>query len=192
MQKQCGGAVWPLTKGTRRRSSTSGCATRTALGSQNDAEAVRWCRLVADQGHATAQFNIGGFYADGTGVAQNAAEAMRWYRLAANQGNAGAQLKVGVGYANGTGVGHDTVEAVRWFRLVADQWLALPQYNLGVGYYNGSGVPQDFSEAARWCRLAVEQGYKGDAEAQTFLASLGLLLSYFLINTKHHPQMTKR
>ena len=60
---------------------------------QDDAEAVRWYRLAAEQGNAGAQLNLGAMYSNGEGVPQDDAEAVRWYRLAAEQGNAGAQLQ---------------------------------------------------------------------------------------------------
>ena len=52
---------------------------------EDDAEAVRWYRLAADQGHADAQYNLGWMYANGEGVVEDDAEAVRWYRLAADQ-----------------------------------------------------------------------------------------------------------
>jgi hypothetical protein len=92
---------------------------------QDEAEAVRWYRLAADQGNARAQVNLGVRYQNGTGVAQDAAEAVRWYRLAADQGHAEAQYNVGTVYQNGAGVPQDSAEAARWFRLAADQGNAL-------------------------------------------------------------------
>ena len=41
---------------------------------------------IAEQGHASAQFNLGNRYANGEGVPQDYAVAMKWYRLAAEQG----------------------------------------------------------------------------------------------------------
>ena len=35
----------------------------------HDAEAARWYRLAADQGHAGAQYNLGLMYANGRGCA---------------------------------------------------------------------------------------------------------------------------
>ena len=55
---------------------------------QDYAEAVRWHRLAAEQGNASAQNNLGFMYGIGRGVPQDYAEAVRWYRLAAEQGNA--------------------------------------------------------------------------------------------------------
>ena len=62
---------------------------------EDDAEAARWYRLAADQGHAIAQSNLGVMYANGEGVVEDDAEAARWYRLAADQGLAGGQNNLG-------------------------------------------------------------------------------------------------
>jgi len=61
---------------------------------QDTAEAIRWYRLAAEQGHADAQYNLGRMFEEGQGVAQDTAEAIRWYRLAAEQGNVFARVVV--------------------------------------------------------------------------------------------------
>ena len=67
------------------------------------ATAIRGFRVHADQGDASAQFNLGLMYANGRGVLKDEAEAGRWYRLAADQGDASAQLNLGGMYADGRG-----------------------------------------------------------------------------------------
>jgi hypothetical protein len=133
---------------------------------QDYAEAARWYRLAAEQGHPVAQYNLGFMYVDGSGVPQDDAEAVRWFRLAADQGDADAQVNLGSMYANGSGVPQDDAEAVRWFRLAGEQGHAAAQSALGIGYRTGRGVPQDEAEAVRWYRLAADQG---DAYAQSTL-----------------------
>ncbi len=44
---------------------------------QNDSEAVKWFRLVANQGIAGAQLVLGSMYHEGRGAPQNDAEAMQ-------------------------------------------------------------------------------------------------------------------
>ena len=105
-------------------------------------EGVRFFRLAADQGDASAQFNLGVMYENGFGVPQDDTEAVRWYRLAADQGDAPAQDTLGGMYANGRGVPQDDAEAVRWYGLAADQGIAEAQYNVGVSYADGLGVPR--------------------------------------------------
>ena len=89
--------------------------------SQDDAKAVKWYRLAAEQGHASAQYNLGVRYANGKGVSQDDAKAVKWYRLAAAGGIASAQSNLGFMYANGKGVPQDDAEAVKWYRLAAEQ-----------------------------------------------------------------------
>ena len=99
---------------------------------QDDAEAVRWYRLAAEQGDAAAQVNLGVDVLKTDGVSpRDDAEAVRWYRLAAEQGDANAQYSLGSMYENGRGVPQDDAEAVRWYRLAAEQGNAYAQANLG-------------------------------------------------------------
>ena len=58
---------------------------------QDYTEAVKWYRLAAKQGYASAQFNLGVMYDNGWGVPQDYNEAVKWYRLGAEQGDASAQ-----------------------------------------------------------------------------------------------------
>ena len=73
-------------------------------------------RLAAEQGEASAQFNLGSRYNNGEGVPQDYQEAMKWFRLAAEQGDADAQFNLGFRYGNGEGVLQDDQEAVKWCR----------------------------------------------------------------------------
>ena len=54
---------------------------------RNDAEAVKWYRLAAEQGHANAQNNLGVMYSEGRGVQRNFAWAVYYQAHAARQGN---------------------------------------------------------------------------------------------------------
>ncbi len=59
---------------------------------EDDAEAVRWYRLAAEQGNASGQSSLGYMYATGAGVPEDAVLAYMWYNLAAaQQGNENAQ-----------------------------------------------------------------------------------------------------
>ena len=91
---------------------------------QDDAEAVKWYRLAAEQGYAAAQSTLGFMYAEGRGVPQDYAEAVKWYRLAAEQGDADAQYNLGGMYAEGRGVPQDYVQAYMWFDLAASRLSA--------------------------------------------------------------------
>ena len=125
--------------------------------------------ILAEQGDARAQVNLGFMYADGKGVPQDDAEAVRWYRRAAEQGDARAQVSLGYMYVQGRGVSQDYTEALRWFRQAAEQGDARAQIKLGAMYALGQGVPQDHVQAHKWFNLAAsrfsssEQGLRDKA-----------------------------
>ena len=133
---------------------------------QDFVEAVKWTRLAADQGDASAQFSLGVAYGVGEGVPQDDVEAVAWYRKAADQGYASAQNSLGFVYQRGLGVPQDYTEAVRWTRLAADQGHVKAQYNLGHTYAHGRGVvPPNSLEALKWVNLAVSRA-TGDVQKQ--------------------------
>ena len=123
------------------------------------AEAARWYRLAAAQGHAGAQLNLGELYENGVGVERDPAEAARWYREAAAGGEVLAQLTLGLWSREGRGVPLDYGEAVRWFRAVADRGFAIGQINLAFMYLDGLGVERDDATAAALLMKAAERGH---------------------------------
>ncbi len=50
------------------------------------AEAVKWFRKAAEQGHAQAQNDLGCSYYHGNGVPKNRKKAIEWWKKAAAQG----------------------------------------------------------------------------------------------------------
>ena len=88
---------------------------------RDSAEAAKWYRLSAEQGHSGAQCNLGLMYRWGYGVKQDYSEALKWCRLAAYEGNSEAQCNLGHMYRWGYGVKQDYSEALKWYRLAADQ-----------------------------------------------------------------------
>lgn len=55
--------------------------------SQDDVNAVKWFRLAAEQGNATAQMNLGEMYAIGKGIPADPVYAHMWGSIAAYRGN---------------------------------------------------------------------------------------------------------
>ena len=74
-------------------------------------------RQAAEQGDASAQFNLGFRYDTGEGVPEDDAEAVRWWLQAAEQGYASAQFNLGFMYANGEGVLKDATLAHMWYNI---------------------------------------------------------------------------
>ncbi len=91
------------------------------------ATALREFLVLAEQGHASAQHNLGVKFNKGEGVPQDYAAAIKWYRKAAEQGYADAQSYLGAMYAAGQGVPENSAEAVMWYRKAAEQGVVLAQ-----------------------------------------------------------------
>lgn len=135
--------------------------------------AIREWELMAEQGVADAQFNLGWIYDEGRGVPQDYKAAVKWYTLAAKQGYVYAQYNLGVMFDEGEDVPHNYENAVKWYTLAAKQGYVFAQCNLGVMYDEGRGVQQDYQTAVKWYTLAAEQG---DIDAHNNLKSLKLTL----------------
>jgi hypothetical protein len=133
-------------------------AGRALAGGDYDT-AAREFRILADQGDAGAQANLGYMYYVGEGVPQSYEEAVNWYRKAAVQGHRDAQYNLAVAYAFGEGVTRNFEEAAVWYGRAAEQGHMLARYSLGLSYASGEGVRQNPQEAARWFSMAAEQGY---------------------------------
>ena len=99
---------------------------------KNEAEAVKWFRRAAEQGHVLAQYNLGLSYYNGEGVVKNEAEAAKWYRKAAEQGDADAQCKLGNCYRDGYGIVKNDIIAYKWFLLSTAQGNQTAKKNMEV------------------------------------------------------------
>lgn len=81
--------------------------------------------MLAKEGDAVAQKNLGYYFGNGQGIDQSYTEALKWYRKSAEQGNASAQYNLGICYERGLGVEQSHSEAVKWLRKSAEQQYAL-------------------------------------------------------------------
>jgi len=139
-------------------------AGETAHKTKDFAEAVKWFRRAAAQGHAAAQVNLGSIYGKGRGTPQNYAESAKWFRKAAEQGLDTAQFNLGLMYHSGRGVARNYAESAKWFREAAEQGVAIAQNNLGVMYYDGQGVTRNYVCAYMWLSLSGVQGTSANAK----------------------------
>jgi TPR repeat protein len=116
------------------------------------AEALKWYRKAAEQGYASAQYNLGNGYRRGKGVTQDYAEAVRWYRKAVDGGNKNA--KGGLKKAESAleeqqeKIALEKAQKLRFAEAnrLAEQGDAKAQLDLSEMYYSGEGVAQDHVE----------------------------------------------
>ena len=120
-------------------------------------------------GHASAQFNLGVYHANGVAVAQSDEQAVAWYRKAAEQEHASAQFNLAAHYDTGIGVAPDQYQSAKWYSRAARQGHKEAQFILGLGYANGQGVPHDEQQAIEWLQKAAAQDH---LEAQFHLLQL--------------------
>lgn len=84
------------------------------------ATALREWRPFAENGEATAQYNLGIMYENGWGVPQDPAQAVQWYREAVKSGNIRFILHLATMYSLGKGVPTDFVQAYMFFSIAAE------------------------------------------------------------------------
>ena len=148
---------------------------------EEDAEAVKWYRKAAEQGHAEAQYALGSCYQrsivdvplqrlgnvmsnffTGNPLSLerniNNVMAVRWYRKAAQQMHVRARYELGKMYECGNGVTQDFAEAAKWYLKAAMAGNSDAQFDVGNLFDLGRGVPRDHTEAFKWFSKSAEQG----------------------------------
>lgn len=132
-------------------------------------EYVREYRKAAEQGDASAQYNLGRVYENGRGVAEDFRESVKWYRKAAEQGFAPAQYKMGqmhdpsVAYytdrrVKREGIVDDITSSLRWYRKAAEQGHPQALYEMGRVYEHAREVKRDLVKARMWYAIALKAG----------------------------------
>jgi TPR repeat protein len=116
---------------------------------QNYVEAARLYRMSADKGYVYAIYNLGVFYANGSGVKQDFYESSRLYKIGVSKGHLNATYNLAIAYSKGRGVTKDYLEAARLYRIAVNKKHVNATRNLGLLYKNGQGVTKDYKEAGR-------------------------------------------
>lgn len=124
---------------------------------KDDAKALHWFELAAEQGVPWAEYETATMYINGEGTTADPVKAMKWYRAAARDGILVAKYDIGFMYLLGQGVAKDPVEAAKWLKIAADGGEPRAQYFLGLMYRDGTGVPQDYPQALKLLRAAAAQ-----------------------------------
>jgi TPR repeat protein len=101
-------------------------------GSMNDAEAVKWFRLAAEQGHAGSLHNLGVVYSGRVPALKDKAEAVKWFRKSTEKGSVDAQYELGKMYRDGEGVPEDDVESYAWFSVAVANGNGIARISLGI------------------------------------------------------------
>jgi len=125
---------------------------------EDPAEALRWCKSAAEQGHAPAQAFVAYCYAKGLAVPKDLRTGVRWYRPSARQGYAPAQFSLGVFYLCGRGVKQNIRLGLKWLDKAAAQDHVEALVKLGDIHRHTREVVPDDEKACRYYRRAAELG----------------------------------
>ncbi|MDE6090364.1 MAG: hypothetical protein K2G41_06650 [Duncaniella sp.] len=120
-------------------------------------KAAYWYLQAAEQGHSTAQNNLGQCYENGTGVEADIREAIKWYRLSAENGNSYGQLNLGDCFRDG----HKTKVGGHWEKDAEAYYYS---WNYKMGYHMVDDyetiIKQDLDSAKYYWYLSATQGNK--------------------------------
>ena len=125
---------------------------------KDEAEAVKWYRMAAEEGHVQAAFELSKCYTFGFGVRKNRVTSSKWLRKAAEGGHVSAMMLLAHRYKwdTGSGVEYNPREVVKWFRRAAENGDARAMFELGECYEKGFGVKKEPDIAYRWfCRAVL-------------------------------------
>ncbi|WP_250634428.1 tetratricopeptide repeat protein [Pinirhizobacter soli] len=121
-------------------------------------DTVAQTEVLAEQGDAEAQEEMGEMIEQGMAGPIDFALAASWFQKSAMKGNAVAQRNLGLLYMNGWGVTRDTTQTLSWLTNAATQNDAIAADKLGSIYLFGLSVPKDATAAAHWYSVAAEHG----------------------------------
>ena len=129
----------------------------------DDALALKWYGLAADQGHAEALCNLGVMHANGWGVPMDDAAAAALFARAAELGSVLAQTSLADMHDSGRGVERDIIAAYKWYAIANELG------NMNAGFKLDDLVAEMTAEerqlaeesAAAW--LAANNGARANA-----------------------------
>lgn len=136
---------------------------------RDEAEAVRWFRLSADQGHPRGQDNLGFMLLRGWGIDQDEEAAVGWFRKSAEQGNHWGLNNLANCYDHGEGVERDEAAAARLRKAAVEAGSRYACLQLAARTMPGVSEREDWAESREW----LERGHAlGDDRCASTLAYL--------------------
>lgn len=113
----------------------------------------------AGQGDASAQYDLGECYWDGSnGAEQSYEKAIEYYEKAADQGNIDAIYSLGYCYATGTGIEKNVERAEQLLTYAVDNGSVIAAAKMGSFYYWGDFFPEDRAKGYRYLKYAADNG----------------------------------
>lgn len=146
----------------------AGCRFYIGKGiKQNDAQAIKFLTLAANQGFVLAEFLLAEIYRKGFGaVSIDDSLATQYYLKAAQHGHAESARKLGCAYHAGLGTDKDYAKAISWWEKACQLGDCVAAFNLSAMYQDGTGVAKDAAKSVYYLKIAAELN---DPDAQEIL-----------------------
>ena len=132
---------------------------KALMGNYRNEKAYEIIRMVAEMGHANAQFDMGWKCCHWPGVFETQSDAIVWWTKAAEQGHTEAQYNLGRSYELGRGTQKDMAKAAHWWMKAAKNGHEGSQYYLAMCYLTGNGVIKDEKKGILWLTTSAEKDY---------------------------------
>lgn len=169
VQAEAGNAAAQITMGERHYYGEGGAP-------KDNAEALRWFLMAAEQGDADAQGRAGSLYTGMKGVPRDMEKAKFWHLRAIAGGSTGAAANLGRMYEVGEGLEPDLREALKLYNIVLDRTRSDPEaYEEDIEYAE--------DDVARVSQLIAEGATVGFAGRVPGLPPEALLPGEVLLET---------
>jgi ABC-type polysaccharide/polyol phosphate transport system ATPase subunit/TPR repeat protein len=129
---------------------------KTAWGTEDRLEALKWYTKSAELGNADAMYQISIMHRDGNGPKRDDAEYLKWLRMAADNGHVQSQLMLGNIYRDGIKVENDEKESFRWYEAAARNNNLDAIYQVAMMYREGKGTEKNIEESRKWLKAYSE------------------------------------
>ncbi len=131
---------------------------------------VSTIRLQAENGVASAQYNLGRMYELGIKLPIDKKRAMEWYEKAAEQGFAAAEYRLGISLLYGADEVHDEPEGKKWLASAASHGQPAAKNMMTIlRDKDDDGIQHGISLAVRWY---FERALEDDGEAAFHLGKI--------------------
>ncbi len=140
---------------------------------KGDKSGVPELQKLADQGHASAQYNMAILHLQGNMVSKSSAKATKYLTLAANNYHPEASLALGNMYLRGdSGLSKSSKMAEKYLTRAASQNNDQAKIFLSMMYANGDGVQKDLVKAYKMLASVRNPGGQAGENINRNLAAL--------------------
>ena len=128
------------------------------------AEGYNKMLLLANNGHAKAQYHVGWMYFNGVGTNQDVQVALKWYKKSAQLGDNLALAVLGSFYINGRSVDIDCKKGIDYLERAIEAGNKHVYKTLATMYYKGKCVKKNIELEKKFYQLYVGSGVASNFE----------------------------